>query len=295
MKSNAMKKLIAKLKRKISPYEAELSNLAVRFMTVQGQRDEANALRDKAVVYAKQMQDERDQLKMDLVLVRAEHVKETTAWEDSEAELTAELKSCSDSLEHTREKLKEEADMHVKALNMIVHLRDERDRIAQVLKSNPDQMRAMLCQMRVFAQSDGGRAGYMVGTFLPDEVLDALKTRPNLAHEFCEMVWTPTLEYALKGIFHINSRGNVSAIIFTKLGSRGGAAGAVFDVDGDHKMVTASRIVDPTVRHIENQILAEQQGRPEPKLDFEQFVKEDAAIQTLLEEGAKQLPRTREG
>jgi hypothetical protein len=261
-----MKKLLAKLKKR-QPTRVELLR----------QRTEAEVLCNKAVA-------ERDQLKTDIALVRAQHVLDLheLAVERDDARTDAENWHRKFSEADSAKETYRSASRRAEALGD--KLLAELLRWREFPKLTEDALRALVLQLRVFQMQDSkNRVGYGVTVFIPNEAVAALKARPDQMEGFKALVMNQALELALRGIFHVNSRGNVSALVFGMPGVKGPVCGAVFDVDGEHGMAlpTHSKSIDPTIRHIENAILADQQGRPEPKLDWEKFLKDDAAAQDL--------------
>ena len=74
--------------------------------------------------------------------------------------------------------------------------------------------RDWLMNLRVAGQSVRGRTGYAVTTFIPEDVLAALRARPERVPEFIKLVASELVARAMKGLWNVNSRGAVSALIF---------------------------------------------------------------------------------
>jgi len=84
-----------------------------------------------------------------------------------------------------------------------------------------------------------------------------LRKAPDKWNDFCNLVFSQMLAMALRGMWHINSRGNISAILFAPLGaSKEGICGAVFDADTNpHVELARSKANDGVVRRIEQGII----------------------------------------
>lgn len=157
---------------------------------------------------------------------------------------------------------------------------DEYRRAVTLSTYDEGTARACLCQLRVMQMNVRGRTGYGVTAFITQEVLERLRTDSQERRlQFRDAVFTSLLERALAGMWHINSRGNISAVLFAPLGSaKEGICGAVFDVDTNpHVELARSRANDGVVRRIEQAIIDAQ--------------KENCPQRDNLESGPAQLPR----
>jgi hypothetical protein len=80
--------------------------------------------------------------------------------------------------------------------------------------------RALLCQLRVRQTKEDGRLGWAVQAFIPDEVLERLRRKPELINRFIGQVSDKLVIQALKGIEKVTQPGDrVCAILFEKLGN----------------------------------------------------------------------------
>lgn len=159
--------------------------------------------------------------------------------------------------------LKEKSFLKVELARALDKL-DEYNRSVTLQTYDENTARACLCQLRVMQMNVRGRTGYGVTAFIPNEVLERLRIDEAQRVPFRDAVFTALLERALGGMWHINSRGNISAILFAPKGSaKEGICGAVFDADTNpHVELARSKANDSVVRHIEQGII---DAQPENK------------------------------
>lgn len=180
---------------------------------------------------------------------------------------------------------------------------DEYSRAVTMQSYDDNTARACLCQLRVMQMNNArGRTGYGVTAFIPNEVIARLSTdTPERLIQFRDAVFTSLFERAVRGMWHINSRGNISAILFAPVGSKKeGICGAVLDVDTNpHVELARSRANDGTINRIESAIIAAQPENTRQRLDGLDKVLKEANTKsddakdsvTLTVSGLSLLPR----
>jgi|SRR5882672_8676513 len=102
--------------------------------------------------------------------------------------------------------------------------------LKKVASISENTAREMLLHLRVHGMSSGTRrTGYGVTAFIPDDVLSYLRaSSEDMRDVFAITVAKELVRRAIEGLYHINSRGKRSALIFGSL-SNPGAHGSVFD------------------------------------------------------------------
>lgn len=231
-------------------------------------------------------------MKLKAMLGRTKRVnwKEKARLFSAEAyDLRLENKQLRDKLEDAEANIAFRAKEQGKLRDAVCALEDQLERARNLIHFDEGTARAALMQLRVHQTSEKFRTGYGITFFIPTEVVDKLRTATVTDRlNFRDMVFSSLLEFALKGVFHSNSRGNLSAMVFFPLGSRT-VAGEIFDVDRNpHIEFPTSKATDPTVRHIENTILRAQRGLSEEvgKKERKEFIRDDMTLQQAIENGA---------
>jgi regulator of replication initiation timing len=189
-----------------------------------------------------------------------------------------------EELQRENEKLRADLGFARNKLTVAEQKADEYSRAVTLTTYDEGTARACLMQLRVMQMDVRGRTGFGVTVFIPKEVLDKWhKSDDETKLCFRDAVFSVLLERALHGMWHINSRGNISAILFAPLGSKkDGICGAVFDEDHNpHIEFARSHANDPTIRKIESAIIAAQ---PENRRELDKL----KAIDTVLEEANEQ-------
>lgn len=95
---------------------------------------------------------------------------------------------------------------------------------------------AEFMQLRVHGMSVRQRTGYGVTAFIPEGVVDKIKSDAGMRAAFTKMVAESLVESAVSGLLNINSRDKVSAILF----GDDACAKIVFDSDIDGYRMTDS-------------------------------------------------------
>jgi hypothetical protein len=142
---------------------------------------------------------------------------------------------------------------------------DEYQRSVTLSTYDEETARAALMQLRVMQMSAHGRTGYGVTAFIPNEVLEKVRNDSTQQALLRQTVAITLIQRALAGMWHLNSRGNISAVLFAPKGAaKEGICGAVFDADTNpHVELARSKANDPLVRHIEQTIIdAQAENRP---------------------------------
>jgi hypothetical protein len=87
---------------------------------------------------------------------------------------------------------------------------------------------AQLMQLRVYQQEEGGRLGFMVSAFIPEEVIremrDASSERKTT---FKASIAESLVSRAVDGIFHLNKQGKMQALMFEPMHKIGSASDRV--------------------------------------------------------------------
>jgi hypothetical protein len=115
--------------------------------------------------------------------------------------------------------------------------------------------RAQLARLRVAQESVRDRTGFMVGAFIPDGVLTKLRAASEEDRaEFSNRVLKSLLSSALSGVFRINERGNLTALVFEPLGlaSSKRLVTPIFESTKEGKPVF-SAVVSPELELIERE------------------------------------------
>lgn len=112
-------------------------------------------------------------------------------------------------------------------------------RINERLKIEAQQARAQLLQLRVDPGSYNGRVGYMIGTFVPEEVVKKLQANPDKAREFKSIIVDAMMESVLKGfLFRKPENQKCVAMVFIPRDEKftRGTVLPVFECNGKHEM-----------------------------------------------------------
>lgn len=217
--------------------------------------DRASQRADRQFKLNRELNDENNRLKNDNAVLEALMVHRDKS-----------IKNLSDALDKSQREQKiadSEGRVYRMERGMLKARLDGYERETTLRSYDENTARAALMQLRVMQMNTGGRTGYGVTAFIPEEVIKTLNVADSdRIAAFSKLVFDVLLQRALAGMFHINSRGNISAILFAPLGStRNGLApcGAVFDVDQNPRIEMArSTATDPTVRAIEQSIINSQ-------------------------------------
>lgn len=124
------------------------------------------------------------------------------------------------------------------------------------LKLEAQQARAQLCQLRVDPGSYHGRIGYMVGTFVPEEVVKKLRDNPQHASDFKHLVVDKMMESVLRGfLFRKLENNKCVALVFLPRGEKFTRSTVlpVFECEGKHEMHVPKELRDEINREIELQ------------------------------------------
>ncbi len=143
----------------------------------------------------------------------------------------AKLQEANAKLNKWRAAAQEEITRLLKAVST-EKLRTEQ--LVNILALGEHAARAQLMQLRVYGLSDSQRrTGYGVTAFIPTEVLDTLRVSPvGVLDNFCLTIAAELVRRALRGLWNINSRGAVSALVFEPVMSGShtpGVMGIIFD------------------------------------------------------------------
>lgn len=88
-----------------------------------------------------------------------------------------------------------------------------------VWRSDEESARAQLCRLRVVQETVRDRTGFMVGAFIPSGVLRALRQCPaDQIDSFKRRVMAPLVDHAVAGLFRVNAKGNLTAMVFEPVG-----------------------------------------------------------------------------
>lgn len=101
------------------------------------------------------------------------------------------------------------------------------------LERDEESARAQLMQLRVAYQSIKRRMGYMVSSFIAEEVIEKLERDPSLIPAFRRVVAEELISSALKGCFRLKNNGKMLAMIFEppRPGQPCAAQAAIFECD----------------------------------------------------------------
>lgn len=120
--------------------------------------------------------------------------------------------------------------------------------------------RQQLCQLRI----DGGaygegvhrRIGYMVGTFIPEGVLDKLRKNPDLVPEFQKHIVDVMVTSAIRAMLFVNEKGKQVAMVFVPYNNgdiRKRANLPVFESAQGFKMIVPEKLQDEIDKMLKEQ------------------------------------------
>lgn len=124
------------------------------------------------------------------------------------------------------------------------------------LKLEAQQSRAQLLQLRIDPGSYHGRIGYMIGTFVPEEVVKKLQANPDKASEFKHAVVDTMMESVLRGfLFRKPENQKCVAMVFLPRGEKFTRSTVlpVFECNGKYSMDVPDKLREEINREIELQ------------------------------------------
>lgn len=128
-------------------------------------------------------------------------------------------------------------------------------------KIQAQEARAQLCQLRVDPGSYAHRLGYMIGTFVPEEVVKKLQANPERASEFKHAVVDTMMESMLRGfLFRKPENQRCVAMVFLPRGEKFTRSTVlpVFEYDGKYEINVPDKLREEINREIELQKQREQ-------------------------------------
>lgn len=126
------------------------------------------------------------------------------------------------------------------------------------LKIEAQQARAQLLQLRVDPGSYNKRVGYMIGTFVPEEVVQKLQANPDKAAEFKSIIVDAMMESVLKGfLFRKPENQRCVAMVFLPRGEKFTRSTVlpVFECDGKYEF----KVPEKLRQEIEHEIKKQQE------------------------------------
>lgn len=124
------------------------------------------------------------------------------------------------------------------------------------LRMEAQQARAQLCQLRVDPGNYHGRVGYMIGTFVPEEVVHKLQANPERASEFKHAVVDTMMESVLRGfLFRKPENNKCVALVFLPRGEKFTRSTVLpmFECDGKHDFKVPEELREEINREIKLQ------------------------------------------
>lgn len=131
------------------------------------------------------------------------------------------------------------------------------------LKFEAQDARQQLCQLRIdggaFGEGAHKRIGYMVGTFIPEGVLDKLRAHPERIPEFQRTVAEAMISSAVKAMVRVNERGKQVAMLFMPYGTdfKQRANLPVFEVPQGHHLMIPKEIEDSIEKELKREAESE--------------------------------------